>query len=324
MQYLRIEDEIGYSRKRYEIRKKIEDMFLNEGYFQIEPSIFEDFDRFTYLNKRIRKESMVKVIGGSSEVLILRPDITTSIIKSLIPRWQEGLKVKLFYNSSIYRNQEIANVKEIRQMGIEYLGEESLKADKEVILLALKVLNSFDHRFILEMSNSKYINGLLKEIDIEENDRKHIKDLIYRKNRHELASYIRTLNVPKSIFDTLANITDLQGDIETVEAKSKLYHLNDEMKQALDEIKVLNELIEEKGYKSNVQVDMSMVTELDYYDSLIFKGYLPDSYKDIISGGRYDSFTKVFGEKVSAIGFCIDVDELTEIKYEEVQQSWTL
>ena len=34
---------------------------------------------------------MVKVIGGGSEVFILRPDITTSIIKSLIPRWQKDL-----------------------------------------------------------------------------------------------------------------------------------------------------------------------------------------------------------------------------------------
>ncbi|SHI96856.1 ATP phosphoribosyltransferase regulatory subunit [Lutispora thermophila] len=317
MQFLRIEDEIGYLKKRYEIKKKIEDMFLNEGYVQIEPSIFEDFDIFEHVNKWLKKESMVKVIGGSSDVLILRPDITTNIIRNLIPRWQEGFKLKLFYNSSIYRNQEIVNIREVRQMGIEYLGEDSLKADKEVVLLALKILDSFDSRFILEMSNSKYINGLLKEMDIEENHKRHIKDLIYRKNRQELVSYMGILNVPKSIYDTLASITDLQGKIETVEVKAKLYYLNDEMMEALDEIKAISKLIEEKGYKSNVQVDMSLITELDYYDGLIFKGYLPQSYKSIISGGRYDSFTGIFGKEVPAIGFSIDMDELTEINYEE-------
>lgn len=60
--------------------------------------------------------------------------------------------------------------------------------------------------------------------------------------------------------------------------------MNDEMMEALDETKTICKLIEEKGYKNNVQVDMSMVTELDYYDGLIFKGYLPQSYKSIISG----------------------------------------
>jgi len=324
MQYLKIEDEIGYFKKRYEIRKRIEDMFLSEGYVQIEPSIFEDYDMFEHVDKRLKKESLVKVIGGSSEVLILRPDITTNIIKNLIPRWQEGLKLKLFYNSSVYRNQEGVNIREIRQMGIENLGEDSLKADKEIILLALKILDSFDSRFILEMSNSKYINGLLKEMDVEENEKRHIKDLIYRKNRQELISYIGALNISKSITDALANIMDLQGSIESVKAKSRHYYMNDEMMEALDETKTICKLIEEKGYKNNVQVDMSMVTELDYYDGLIFKGYLPQSYKSIISGGRYDSFTRIFGKEVSAIGFSIDMDELTDINYEEEQRSWII
>jgi len=318
MQYLRIEDEINYSKKRYEIRKTIESIFLQEGYIQMEPPTFEDFDRYTYLNKRLTRESMVKVIGGGSEVFILRPDITTSIIKSLIPRWQKDLKLKLFYNSTVYRNQESESVKEIKQMGVEYLGEDSLKADKEVILLALKILNELNDMFILEMSSSKYINGLFNKIDAEENVKKQLKNLIYRKNRYELMSFIEDLNLSKDIYDILANIMDFQGSIEAVEYKIKQYYMNQEMEEALCEIKSLNEVIESEGYKDKIQVDMSMITELDYYDGLIFKGYLPNSYKAIINGGRYDSFTKMFGNKVPAIGFCIDIDELTEMKSKEV------
>ncbi|MGI5997705.1 MAG: ATP phosphoribosyltransferase regulatory subunit [Lutispora sp.] len=318
MQYLRIEDEINYSKKRYEIRKTIESIFLQEGYIQMEPPTFEDFDRYTYLNKRLTRESMVKVIGGGSKVFILRPDITTSIIKSLIPRWQKDLKLKLFYNSTVYRNQESESVKEIKQMGVEYLGEDSLKADKEVILLALKILNELNDMFILEMSSSKYINGLFNKIDAEENVKKQLKNLIYRKNRYELMSFIEDLNLSKDIYDILANIMDFQGSIEAVEYKIKQYYMNQEMEEALCEIKSLNEVIESEGYKDKIQVDMSMITELDYYDGLIFKGYLPNSYKAIINGGRYDSFTKMFGNKVPAIGFCIDIDELTEMKSKEV------
>ena len=262
----------------------------------MEPPTFEDFDRYTYLNKRLTRESMVKVIGGGSEVFILRPDITTSIIKSLIPRWQKDLKLKLFYNSTVYRNQESESVKEIKQMGVEYLGEDSLKADKEVILLALKILNELNDMFILEMSSSKYINGLFNKIDAEENVKKQLKNLIYRKNRYELMSFIEDLNLSKDIYDILANIMDFQGSIEAVEYKIKQYYMNQEMEEALCEIKSLNEVIESEGYKDKIQVDMSMITELDYYDSLIFKRYLPNSYKAIINGGRYDSFTKMFGE----------------------------
>ncbi|MDD2482421.1 MAG: ATP phosphoribosyltransferase regulatory subunit [Lutispora sp.] len=319
MQYLRIEDEINYSRKRYEIRRKIEDMFIAEGFVHIEPSVFEDFDKFTSLNKRAKKESMVKVISGGSDVLILRPDITTNLIKGLIPRWQNNLKLKLFYSSTIFRSNDASNVKEIRQMGVEYLGEASLKADKEVVLIALRVLKNFNDKFILEMSSSKYIHGLLKEIDVDESGEKEVKDLIYRKNRYELLNYMEGLNLSEKIYDTLANLMDLQGSIEAVEASARKYYLNDEMEEAIAELKELNDFIVKEGYKNYVHYDLSMVTELDYYDGLIFKGYLPNSYTAIISGGRYDSFTEVFGKKVPAIGFCIDIDELTEIKFEEAK-----
>lgn len=319
MQYLRIEDEIGYSKKRSEIRRRIEDMFLNEGFIQIEPSAFEDFSKYTLLNKKIKKESMVKVISGGSDVLILRPDITTNIIKSLIPRWQDGLKLKLFYSSTVFRSNEASSVREIRQMGAEYLGEASLKADKDVILLALRALKNFNSKFILEVSSSKYINGLLKEISIGESCEKELKDLIYRKNRYELINYMEDMKLSKELYDTLANIMDLQGSIEAVEAAARQYCLNDEMEEALEELKALNDFIEKEGGKRYVHYDLSMVTELDYYDGLIFKGYLPNSYTAIISGGRYDSFTEAFGKKVPAIGFSIDIDELTEIKFEEAQ-----
>ena len=56
-----------------------------------------------------------------------------------------------------------------------------------------------------------------------------------------------------------------------------------------------------------------MITELDYYDGVIFKGYYPNSFKEIIKGGRYDSFTEYFGEKVSAIGFSVELDEIANI-----------
>ena len=103
MKYLSIESELNYSKKRYEFTKEIESIFVKNNYIQIKPSIFEDYDNFKSINKRIPTESMVKVV--SDKILIMRPDITTSIIKSLIPRWEEDLVLKLFYHSTVYKNE---------------------------------------------------------------------------------------------------------------------------------------------------------------------------------------------------------------------------
>ena len=313
MEYLNIEDEIKYYARRYELKRKIEDMLLLKGYTHIEPSTFENYEKFISLNKKIKKESMVKVLNGGSDVLVLRPDSTTNIIKKLIPRWQEDTKLKLFYNSTVFRNNPNSNIREINQMGVEYFGEAPLKADREVLGLALDILNKFNGGFILEVSNSKYIRGLFEAINIDDEQEKHLKDFIYRKNKFELMDYIKTLNIEKGLHDCLSNILDLQGDILGIAKKAKGYYTNRAMEEALEELVILSNFIEEEGYSQYVHFDLSMVTELDYYDGIIFKGYYPNSFKDIISGGRYDSFTKDFGRLVSAIGFSLDLDELTEV-----------
>lgn len=324
MKFLKIQDEIEYSLKRYKLTREIEDMFIDSGYISIQPSVFEDYDNFTSSNKRVKKESMVKVLNGNSKISILRPDITTNIIRDLIPRWEEDLKLKLFYNSTVFKNKEDSSIKEFRQMGIEYLGESSLKADRDVIGLGLKVLKTYSNNFILELGNSKYIDGLLKEVDLNESITQELKNLIYKKNKFELIAYIDNLELKVEIRDILSNILEMQGEIEEVIDKSQSYYMNEEMEKSLNQLKELNDFIKEYGFIKNIHFDLSMITELDYYDGIIFKGYYPNSYREIISGGRYDSLTKEFGNKVSAIGFCIDIDELIRIFYRGGEKEWII
>lgn len=324
MEFLKIKDEIDYLNKRYKITREIEDMFIGDGCINIEPSIFEDYDDFISVNKRIKKESMVKVLNANSNLLILRPDITMNIIKNLIPRWENDLKLKLFYNSTIFRNKTDLNIKEFRQMGIEYIGESSIKADRELIGLALNILKKYKSSFILEIGNSKYLDEVLREIDLEESIEKELKSLIYKKNKVELIDYVENLNIKKEICNLLSNILDFQGNIEEIIRKAEKFYMNDEMKKAIDEIKALNEFIKEYGYLKNIHFDLSMVAELDYYEGIVFKGYYSNSYREIISGGRYDSLTELFGEKVSAIGFSIDIDELIKALNKRGDGKWII
>lgn len=324
MEFLKIQDEIDYSQKRYKLTREIESMFIKAGYIEIQPSVFEDYDDFTCVNKRIKKESMVKVLNSNSKILILRPDITMNIIKGLIPRWEKNLKLKLFYNSIIFRNKVDSNIKEFRQMGIEYLGENSIESDKDIISLALKVLKTYSSDFILEVGNSRYLDGLLKEINLKETSVQELKNLIYKKNKLELTNYVASLNLNKEIYDVLTNILELQGNIEEVIDKAQKYYMNYEMKQSIKELEELKNLMKEYEFLKHIHFDLSMLTELDYYDGVILKGYYPNTYKEIVSGGRYDSLTESFGNKVCAIGFCIDLDELMRVSYRGGEREWSI
>ncbi|MGO0940162.1 ATP phosphoribosyltransferase regulatory subunit, partial [Clostridioides difficile] len=279
MKFLRIEDEVIYSKKRYKLKREIDKLFLDEEYFQIEPQLFEEYDEFTTINNKIPEESMVKVVNG--KVMVLRADITTSIIKSLVPRWEDGLKLKLFYNSSIYKNKNTVGIKEIRQIGCEYLGEASVEADREVVKLALKILEKYNNNFILEVGSSKYIHGLLEELNLNKNCENQIKNLLYTKNTHELKVYIEELKIKREVKELLSNILSLQGNLYNVIEKSNKFYCNNKMKQALEELKQVNNLIEECNFLDKARFDLSMITMLDYYEGIMFRGYYPNSYKEI-------------------------------------------
>lgn len=323
MEFVTIKDELDYSKRRYYLKKEIENIFVDEGYIQIEPSIFEEYDSFTAVNSGIIKKTMVKIVGGNGKVLILRPDITMNIIRSIIPRWKEGIKLKLFYYTTIYRNRVNSNIKEMKQIGIEYLGEDSLKADKGVIIMALEILNRYNSNFILEMGSSKYIEGLFNEIESKDVVEK-LRQLIYKKNMPELQVYLELINIEEKIKRVLQNILSFQGDIIAVTELAKKYYMNKEMEKALEELEESVGAIKKTNFYSNIHLDLSMIAELGYYDGVIFKGYYPNCRHEIISGGRYDSLTSLFGRKVPAIGFSIDLDELMRIINEGGETHWSI
>lgn len=310
MKYLSIENELNYYKKRYEFTKEIESIFVKNNYIQIKPSIFENYDNFIAINKRTPTKSMVKIV--SDKILVLRPDITTSIIKSLIPRWEEDLVLKLFYHSTVYKNEGKEGIKEIRQFGCEYLGEKSMKADREIVNMSLDILKKFGERFILEIGNSNYINGLLSELNLKEHQENKLKSLILRKNKIEIKDYLQKFTIKEEIRETILNLLDLNGCIEKVISQAKTLYTNDLMKKGIEELEEISLLLKESECKKYTNCDLAMIGKFDYYEGLMIKGYYDNVYKEILSGGRYDSLTEEFGRLVPAIGFCIDVDGLME------------
>ena len=187
-----------------------------------------------------------------------------------------------------------------------------MEADREIVNLSLDILQKFGEKFILEIGNSNYINGLLKELNLNEHEENRLKSLILRKNKIEIKSYLNKLKVDDKLLDIVLNLFDLNGSIEEVLLKAKDSCINDLMKKGLKELEEISILIKETNYKDYTNCDLSMIGKFDYYEGIMIKGYYANVYKEVLSGGRYDSLTEEFGRRIGAIGFCIDVDGLME------------
>ena len=311
MEILRIQDELNFAKKRYELTKKIETSFVDAGFIQIKPEIFEEYDEITQIDKNISTKSMVKVV--SNKVMVLRPDITISLMKNLIPRWEDDLSLKLFYHSTVYKNKRNGDgIRQCRQFGCEYLGEPSMDADREVVNLAFNILRKFTDEFLLEIGSGNYIDGFVEALNIDSDTERQFKKLLYRKNKPELEAFAQKLDIKPELKELMVNILSIRGTLKEVTERANKYFTNARMKKGIDQLNTISTLISKEDLDKYTLFDLSMVSKLDYYDGIMLKGYYKSLYKEILSGGRYDSLTESFGKRVPAIGFTIYFDALME------------
>ena len=242
MEFLRIQDELNFAKKRYELTKKIETSFVDAGFIQIKPEIFEEYDEITQIDKNISTKSMVKVV--SNKVMVLRPDITISLMKNLIPRWEDDLSLKLFYHSTVYKNKRNGDgIIQCRQFGCEYLGEPSMDADREVVNLAFNILRKFTDEFLLEIGSGNYIDGFVEALNIDSDTERQFKKLLYRKNKPELEAFAQKLDIKPELKELMVNILSIRGTLKEVTERANKYFTNARMKKGIDQLNTISTLI---------------------------------------------------------------------------------
>ena len=80
---------------------------------------------------------------------------------------------------------------------------------------------------------------------------------------------------------------------------------------ALDELQALQNALGEAG--RGTRLDLSMADEMEYYNGLVFTGYVAGIPCAVLKGGRYDYLMQRFTPGANAIGFAIYLDELERL-----------
>lgn len=310
MTKLTLDDTLKFYQKKYLLKKRLEDKVTKEGFIMVEPAYFEDYDRFVKMNKRIKKDSMVQVLSNDGNLLILRPDATTSIIKELMPKWRDNSQLKIFYDATTFTKNQSGLIEEKQQFGTEILGGNIKESDRVIFNLALESLKTFKLNFIIEVSNSKFLNGLLSALGLNDSLEQALKEIIYYKNTFELDRFINEQSIDPYYKELLKNLFTLQGSLEEIDLALNKYPLNKLMIEGLNELKALRENLLEDDLNTSIRFDLSLLSKYDYYNGLTFKGYIQNVATPILNGGRYDPLTKLFGLNIEAIGFSINTTDL--------------
>lgn len=294
-----MEGKLKQSLMHYQYKRQMEDYAIERGYIPFRPQLFEEYDSFSSRNPRLSREDLVVVLTRLQQILLLRPDLTSALMKEIYPIALKQEKCKVFYQSTIYRNLGL-EIQEINQFGIENLGSISESTEIEVIVMAIDLLSSVP--FILEIGHTGFLDGLFKACKLSEPQKAKLKKLIYLKNKDELERYIQTIKLPiqgKNVFDQLFK---LQGKGEKLNTIIRSCILNVEMENAVEKLIKLQEI------SPFIHLDLSIVNKFDYYDGIVIKGYYDNLNKEVLSGGRYLLVSEDSENKLDAIGFSIDTD----------------
>ena len=109
----------------------------------------------------------------------------------------------------------------------------------------------------------------------------------------------------------------MYGSVKETVKEAKKICLNGAMEKALNELSQIYDALEAMGLAEKIQIDLSIVNDIDYYNGIIFKGYVKELGKSVLAGGQYDQAMVRLGKKAEAIGFALYLNEINRISTEK-------
>ena len=317
----------GECMERRIVQSQLTRVFRQRGYTEIMTPEMEYYDVFTLAGNNIPQENLTKVIDRSGKICVMRPDMTTPIARVAGTKLKDMvLPRRFFYNGTVYRSNtgNKGNSSVIPQCGIELIGAPGIRADLEVIAMAVQALEATGlTEFQIELGHAGYFTALTDALGADEQTayamRQAVENRSFAAFSDLLAPYGKT---PAGA--ALKNLSRLFGGVEILGEARALTPLPQAV-AALDYLAELYGELARAGLGRHVRFDLSLVQGIDYYTGVVFRGYARGAGTTVVSGGRYDGLVGRFGADVPATGFAVDVAALAScLPQKEVQPPETV
>ena len=290
------------------------------GYTQYKMSKFEEYDLYALNKQFLVSDNIITFTDTDGKLMALKPDVTLSIIKNGKEN-ASGVQ-KVFYNENVYRVSKGTNsFKEIMQTGLECIGEVDDYLITEVIMLAIKSLKSISSDYVLDISSLDIINAIFEKITLSQSAKKKIMTALSQKNTNGIEQVCEMENVSENDANLLKALCSTYGKAQKVKEQLEKFILDDKIQQALNSLVDTINSLEKMGLGDKINVDFSVVSDLNYYNGLVFKGFISGIPTSILSGGEYDNLMQKMNKKSRAIGFAIYLDELTKLSKSQTDSS---
>lgn len=280
------------------------------GYGPFKMSQFEPFALYLNHKEFLVSEGAITFTDTDGTLMALKPDVTLSIVKNY-RREQTPLR-KVYYNETVYRVAGASrSYREIMQTGIECLGDVDLPQLAEVILLAAKSLQTISPAFVLDLSHLGIIAEILAPLGLSEEDQAAALTCLRQKNRDGMSQLLAAY--PAAQAAPLLTLTTLSGPIPAVLPVLEPLLPDGIGKAAWNELTALADLFARAGLSQQIRLDFSIVNDMNYYNGIVFRGYVEGIPTGVLSGGQYDQLMTRMGKDARGVGFAVYLDQLERL-----------
>ncbi len=284
-------------------------LYKRYGYMPFKMSKFEEYDLYVRNKDFLISDRIITFNDTNGKLLALKPDVTLSIIKN--GEDEVGCKQKVYYNENVYRvSGSTHQYKEIMQTGLECIGDIDMYDIFEAVSLAAASLALISEDFVLDVSHLGVLSALLDESSEDNNFRREAAHHIAEKNPHDLARVCADYGVDADKAALLGGFIGIYGDMASVIARLEPLCVSPAAAQALDELRALYALLANTPYADRIHFDFSIVNDMNYYNGIVFKGFLSGICEGVLAGGQYDKLMRKMGRRSGAVGFALYLDLL--------------
>ena len=275
-------------------------LYRENGYTQYRMSKFEEYDLYAKNKDFLISDSVITFTDTNGKLMALKPDVTLSIIKNI--KDQPDTVQKLFYNENVYRiSRDNQSFKELMQVGLECIGQVDGGDISQVLTLAGQSLLRISPNALLDVTNLDLLGQILKGFEQAE-----ILKCVEEKN---IAGLEKT-DLPEETLLALKTLLSVTGP-----AAQALPRLKEALSgrwdtTALTQLESILHAIEDPAVQNMLRVDFSTVSDMHYYNGIVFKGYIAGVPTAVLSGGQYDKLMGKMKRASRAIGFAVYLDML--------------
>jgi len=303
------QDMTGILRREEQITLYLRGLFEGCGYRKYRMGKFEDYDLYLENKNFLKSPNIITFHDLDGHVRALKPDVTLSIAKNThaTPESTE----KFYYLENVYRlDKPSGGYREISQLGLECIGSLGLIPTYEVLALAQKTLAAISTSHRMQISHMGFLVSLFDGLAIENSVRADLLESIRSKNVHELKARAEEAGVTPAAASLLMTASELCGEFKETLARARSVAITQAMTDALDQLASVYSLLESAGQADSLILDFSLVNDIDYYDGIVFQGYVEGVPRAVLTGGYYGNLLKKFGRSLDAIGFAVYLNEL--------------